>query len=97
MFELECGPPIDMITDLGKHDPNKWTHAKNLKNVHTRQILRQHVFIGGATGDIILNENGDRSPDFWLFNMQDDETYHIVTESVSTRLAGGHVNRVRVH
>ena len=49
---------------------------------------------GGATGDVILDDLGDRSPDFWIFDMRENGRFAIAAESVNTQGPNGTISRV---
>ena len=54
-------------------------------------MYERHLFvclsIGGATGDIVLDDNADRIPDYWLFDLREDETFQIIAQTTSTTSA----------
>ena len=39
---------------------------------------------GGATGDIIMDDNADRIPDYWLFDLRDNDEFAIIAETSTT-------------
>lgn len=43
-------------------------------------------YLGGATGDIIMDHNADRIPDYWLFDMQGSGMFAIAAETISSEV-----------
>ena len=48
-------------------------------------------FFLGMTGELVLDENGDRQPDYWITDMNIDGTFVKIAEVLNTDL-GKRVN-----